>query len=37
VKGAIAVPPLLARNAEKTGEKNFRLGPWGFVVVSIEK
>ena len=35
VKGRLAETPLLAKRAERTGERKFRLGPYGYAIVRI--
>lgn len=37
VKGVLAAKPLLSRAAEKTGDRSFRLGPYGFAVYPVER
>lgn len=37
VHGRINDGFLLSRRAEKTGERSFRLGPWGFMITSIQE
>jgi cyclomaltodextrinase / maltogenic alpha-amylase / neopullulanase len=37
VKGVLAAKPLLSRGAEKTGDRSFRLAPYGFAVYEVEK
>jgi len=36
VKGIIAKEPFFARGAEKTGDRRFKLEPWGFIVVEVK-
>ena len=36
IHGRIGDASVLSRRAEKTGERSFRLGPWGFMVVPIQ-
>ena len=36
VKGVVADAPLIAKRAERTGARSFRLGPYGFTVVRVE-
>ena len=37
VKGRFAERPLLAREAERTGERTFRLGPYGYSITEIKQ
>ena len=37
VKGRFAEKPLLARAAERTGERTFRLGPYGYSITEIKQ
>jgi len=36
VRGKIADRPLLARQATKTGEKDYKFGPYGFVIIEVK-